>query len=93
MSIVSRESIIDEMCKGCLRAYGKRCLVQSEPSYVWNKYGKCWSKITDPEKAKAIEEVIIQYRGRSDIKYLPLEALINQAIEASEGALKGGCLV
>lgn len=55
--------IVKQMCEGCLRISGHRCLIQTDPYYLWRKYGECWSRITDPERVKEIENAIMEYCG------------------------------
>lgn len=72
MPAVPHDWIIKKMCGGCLRVSGNKCLVQTRPGYLWRKYKGCWSKITDPEKVREIEEAVMEYCGRKGVKYLPL---------------------
>lgn len=53
--------IVNKMCKGCVRVKNKKCLVQTDPLWLYLKYGECWSKLTDWDEAKRIEEAVREY--------------------------------
>jgi len=55
---------IPEMCEGCTLYKGKnwRCPVQEEPGWLYEKYGTCWSKRTDPAVDKQIIAAIEKYK-------------------------------
>lgn len=60
---------VPEMCQDCTLYYGEgwRCPVQEEPGWLYEKYGTCWSKRTDPKVDKKIavdiERYIERYKG------------------------------
>lgn len=60
---------VPEMCQDCTLYYGEgwRCPVQKEPGWLYEKYGTCWSKRTDPKVDKKIavdiERYIERYKG------------------------------
>jgi hypothetical protein len=46
--------IIPEKCDGCANISGERCMAIKEPSYFWDKYGRCFAKINE----KQLKEII-----------------------------------
>jgi hypothetical protein len=56
--------IVPAMCEGCTlnRGVRRKCPVQTEPVWLWEKYRKCWSRRTDPAVDRQIEADIDRYR-------------------------------
>ncbi len=65
----TNKNTVPEMCQDCTLYYGEgwRCPVQKEPGWLYEKYGTCWSKRTDPKVDKKIavdiERYIKRYKG------------------------------
>lgn len=50
------------MCSGCPRVLGSTCSVIKEPRYFYQKYGKCFARVS-PERAVEIDVEIQRLRG------------------------------
>lgn len=76
-NIVSKESeesmsekpvdlTVPEMCQDCT-LYSRRrksCPIQTEPGWLYEKFGTCWSKRTDPEIDEKIFLAMEKYKKR-----------------------------
>lgn len=56
--------IVPEMCRGCILIQGKKCRVQREPAWVYQKFKICWSKRTDPIVDAQIHMQIEDYKRK-----------------------------
>jgi hypothetical protein len=63
----NKEKTVPEMCQGCTLFINKRwrCPIQEEPGWLYEKFGTCWSKRTDPLEDTRICIAMEKYKKKA----------------------------